>query len=309
MKVKFGAAALAGYSRLLRVALFCTLAGTPLAQAQDAASLLKARHAELREQLASNQFQRPLHLESSQTSGGLKGDIYALVEQPYAVVNPALQGINHWCDILILHQNVKSCRRQEGGSADATLSLSVGRKFDQPLADAFQLDFLYKVVADKSDYLQLLLNAEEGPMGTSRYRILLEVVALDAQRSFLHLSYSYAYGMTARIAMQGYLATTGRDKLGFSIVGRKANGQPDYMRGTRGVVERNTMRYYLAIEAYLGALSAPAPDQLEKRLNDWYAGVERYPLQLHELERGEYLDMKRKEVHRQQALRSASAAN
>jgi hypothetical protein len=76
----------------------------------------------------------------------------------------------------------------------------------------------------------------------------------------------------------------------------------------RGVVERNTMRYYLAIEAYLGALSAPAREQLEKRLNDWHAGVERYPMQLHELERGEYFDMKRKEVKRQQASSPTAAA-
>ena len=56
------------------------------------------------------------------------------------------------------------------------------------------------------------------------------------------------------------------------------------------------MRYYLAIEAYLGALSLPAAQQLDKRLNDWHSGVERYPVQLHELDRADYLDMKRKET-------------
>ena len=58
------------------LAVFGALAGMPLAQAQDAASL-QARHAVLREQLASNPFQRPLYLESSDRSGELKGDIYA----------------------------------------------------------------------------------------------------------------------------------------------------------------------------------------------------------------------------------------
>jgi hypothetical protein len=69
----------------------------------------------------------------------------------------------------------------------------------------------------------------------------------------------------------------------------------------RGVVERNTMRYYLAIEAFLGALSELPQAQLEKRLHDWFAAVERYPLQLHEMEQGAYLDMKRREYRRQQA--------
>ena len=53
--------------------------------------------------------------------------------------------------------------------------------------------------------------------------------------------------------MQGYLATGGRDKVGFSIVGKTASGAPQYLDGMRAVVERNTMRYYLAIDAYLGA--------------------------------------------------------
>jgi len=291
---------------LFGAVLLGMLAGTPLAQAQDAASL-KLRHAALRAQLASNSFQRPIHLESQETPGELKGDIYAQLDQPYAVAGPALQDIEHWCDILILHQNVKACRSGSRQPAD-TLRLDIGRKFDQPLADAYPFEFRHKVVVSRPDYLQVQLTAEQGPLGTSRYRIALEVMALDARHSFLHLTYSYAYGMTARLAMQGYLATGGRDKRGFGIVGTGANGQPVYLGGVRGVVERNTMRYYLAVEAYLGALSVPANARLEKRLNDWYSGVERYPVQLHELQRAAYLDMKHREIRRQQALPPVSAA-
>ena len=101
--------------------------------------------------------------------------------------------------------------------------------------------------------------------------------------------------------MQGYLATIGRDKVGFSLVGRQSDGQPRYIGGMRGVVERNTMRYYLAIEAYLGALSLPPQQQFEKRLADWHSGVERYARQLHELERSEYVAMKREQVRRQRS--------
>ncbi|MGK2941836.1 MAG: hypothetical protein ACSLFJ_09200 [Immundisolibacter sp.] len=292
-------------SSLLAI-FFFALVGASQAQAQDAASL-KARYADLSERLANNQFQRPLYLESTESSGKLQGDIYALVEQPYTVVSPALRGMDHWCDILILHLNVKGCRASSPTAGD-TLSLSIGRKFDQPLADAYEFEFLYKVVAAAADYQQVTLDAKEGPLGTSRYRIALEVVALDAQRSFLHLSYAYAYGLTARIAMQTYLATIGRHKVGFSVVGQGPDGQPIYTGGTRGVVERNTMRYYLAIEAYLDALSAPAQEQIEKRLHAWHAGVEGYPVQLHELELGEYLEMKHKEILRQQAPSSATAA-
>jgi hypothetical protein len=286
------------FFRLLLAAFFCFLAGTLPARSQDAASL-RERHVALREQLASNQFRRPIHLESRDESGELRGDIYALVEQPYAAVGPALQGMDHWCEMLTLHMNVKSCRISLPPGPDM-LIVDIGRKFDQPLAEAYPFEFLYSVVASGPEYLQVVLSAAQGPLGTSRYRIVLEAAAVNGGRSFLHLSYSYAYGMTARAAMQGYLATIGRNKVGFTITGRTPAGEPLYTGGTLGVIERNTMRYYLAIEAYLGALSAPAGEQRELRLAAWYAGVERYPLQLHELDREEYLDMKRNEMRRQQ---------
>jgi len=107
--------------------------------------------------------------------------------------------------------------------------------------------------------------------------------------------------MAARVATQGYLATLGRNKVGFSIVGRNAEDQPVYIGGMRGVIERNTMRYYLAIEAYLSALAEPPAARLEKRLDLWQSGVEQYPAQLHELEREQYLAIKRKEIQRQRA--------
>ena len=279
--------------------LLCAAVLTGPVTAQDAVTL-RARHAALREQLGNNHFQRPLYLESTQTSGDLKGEIYALVEQPYNMVGPALQGMDYWCDILILHLNVKNCQGAGTGAGD-TLTLVIGTKYDQPLESAYRVDFSYNVGVASSDYLQVLLNAEAGPLGTKNYRIMLEAVPLDARRTFVHMSYSYAYGMAARLAMQAYLATIGRNKVGFSVVGQRADGQPLYIGGVRGVVERNTMRYYLAIEAYLGAVNLPLPEQPEKRLVDWYAGIERYPVQLHEMERNEYLEMKRREVKRQQA--------
>ena len=274
-------------------------AALPAAHAQDAVQL-RARHAALAEQLGNSPFKRPLHLESAQTSGDLKGDVYAVVEHPFTTVGQALNGMGRWCDLLILHLNVKHCRAISGPPAD-TLSVSVGRKFDQPLDETYKVDFSYRVAAATADYLQVLLSADSGPMSTRNYRIMLEATPLDGRRSFLHMSYSYAYGVAARVATQAYLSTLGAGKVGFSVVERRPDGQPVYVGNVRGVVERNTMRYYLCIEAYLGALSAPAPEQVEKRLRDWYAATERYSLQLHELEQNDYLEMKRKEVQRQQS--------
>lgn len=282
-------------ARLLGTFLFA-LHFLPAAQAQDAASL-KARHETLRAALASNVFQRPLHLESTENDGDLKGEVYAQVAQPFAVAGPALRTFASWCDILILQPNVKGC--QAGTSGD-TLVLEVGRKFDQPLSDAYRFEFRYSVERADENYLRVVLSAAEGPLGTHRYRIALEATALDAGHSFLHLSYAYTSGLAARLAAHTYLATLGRAKVGFSVVGKGADGQPVYIGGTRGVVERNAMRWYLAIDAWLGALAVPEAARLEKRLGDWYDSAEHYPAQLHELERDEYLAMKRREVLRQQ---------
>ena len=76
-------------------ALLVALFGTGLACAHDAATL-RARHAALQEQLAHNQFQRPMVIESTQTDGDLKGDIFSVVDVPYAALKPALQGTDHW---------------------------------------------------------------------------------------------------------------------------------------------------------------------------------------------------------------------
>jgi hypothetical protein len=276
-------------------ALFCAAI---TAQAQTAAAL-QAKYVALRPQLSNNQFHQPLHLESSDHAGALQGDVYARIDTPYALAGPALLGMTHWCELLMLHLNVKNCRSKSLPSGD-TIHLAIGRKSDQQLADTFAFAFNYRVAANDANYQQIVLLAPLGPLGTSDYRIVLEVTRLDAGHSFLHLSYAYRYGMTARLALQGYLATIGRNKIGFTQVGTQANGQPVYIGEQRGVVERNTMRYYVAIVAYLGALATPVEQQLNQRLNDWYAGIEQYPEQLHELSRQQYIEMKHREFARQQ---------
>ncbi len=293
-------AALRPLASVLATVLACVLlAAVCVAPAfpQDAGTL-RATHAQLRERLANSPFQRPLLLESKQGDASVQGDAYAVVEQPFTVVAPALQGTAHWCALLILHLNVKHCGAA-GAAPNEVLTLVVGRKFDQPVADGHRLALRYSVPAATADFLRVKMAADSGPLGTRDYQLAVEATPLGAKRSFIHLSYSYSYGMAARIAMQGYLSTLARDKVGFSVTGLGDSGNPVYVRGLRGVAERNTMRYYLAIEAYLGALAAAPAEQLDKRLRDWFAATEQHPLQLHEMPRDDYLVMKRREVQRQ----------
>ena len=263
------------------------------------AAPLRAKYTELNKQLLNNQFQRPLYLDSAESSSDLKGEIYAVVDYPFATVNEALNNPAHWCGVLILHINIKYCHASSN-KAGTVLAVNLGRKYEQPLEDAYRLEFNYRGVITAPDYFAVELNAENGPLSTRDYRLWIEATALNDGRTFLHFTYAYAFGLTGRLAMQGYLATIGRDKVGFTVTGKQANGQPDYIQGVRGVVERNTIRYYLAIDAYLAALTAPPGDQLEKRLQHWYSATDQYARQLHEVERNDYLEMKRKEYQRQQ---------
>ncbi len=282
--------------RLIAIPVLCMVAGASLAQ--DGAAGLRARHAELQKALASSPFGSPLHLASSESSDSVSGSIYAVIAQPFSTAAPALERPAAWCEILFLHQNTKYCRP----SADAKrpmLNVVIGKKYDQPLEDAFRVDFNFGVPAKSADYLQVLMNADKGPLSTRNYRILFEAVPLDAGRTFIHLAYSYNYGTAGKLAMQFYLGTTGSDKVGFTVTGKQADGTPQYIGGMRSVVERNTMRYYLAIDSYLGAQSLPPQARIDKILRDWYAATERYARQLHEMDQAEYLTMKRREYQRQ----------
>jgi hypothetical protein len=281
------------------LALACIGAGQGGAYAADgnAAAALRNRYGILQNQSPDDPFHQPLYLDSGETANGVAGSIHALVDASFVTARAALEDPAAWCDILLLHQNTKYCRASASGT-DSILRVYIGRKHGQPLNDAYRVDFNHRLVARTTDYLKVLLSAEHGPLGTRDYRIMLEAVPLDGRRTVLHLSYSYIYGLAGQMAMQVYLGTLGSGKIGFTITGKGAEGRPVYIDGMRGLVERNTMRYYLAIAAHLGALSSPPQARQEQGLHDWFAAVERYPLQLHELEQAEYLDMKRKEFRR-----------
>lgn len=279
------------------------LAPTALAQQPPApsdsgpAAVLRARLQSLKPQLERNAFRRPLALDSSEAADRLSGDVYALVDHPFARVSSALREPAAWCQVLMLHLNTKHCAVKGGG---ATLAVAIGRKFDRPLSDAQNIAFAYTLGKADADYLNVRLSADSGPLSTRDYSIVLEAAPAGDGRTAIHLGYAYAYGTAARLAMKGYLATLGSSKVGFT-----PKGQGGYIGGVRGVVERNTMRYYLAIDSYL---DAPGPEQLEPRLAAWFDATEQYAKQLHEIEKSDYLAMKRREFQRmQQAAPEARA--
>lgn len=261
------------------------------------AGQLKAQYASLNKELRNSPFNRPLLIDSKEESDSATGEVYAVVNYPFAKVNNALKDPSNWCDIMILHQNTKYCKAS-GDINDAELKMLIGKKVSQDLDDAHKMDLNYRLIKSDSNFMAVQLAADQGPLGTKNYQVLLEAVPINNKQTFLHFSYSYAYGLAGSVAIKAYLASAGRNKVGFSL-DEDGSG---YIGGVRGMVERNTMRYYLAIDSYLGALSAPPEKRPIKRLQDWYAATERYPRQLHEITRNAYLSMKREEIRRMEMM-------
>lgn len=271
------------------------------------ATQLRAKHGQLSPSLQNNAFRRPLVIDSSESSGQVQGDVYAVVEHPFSKVQQALRDPARWCDVMILHPNTKHCESPPTGQS--VLKVAIGKKLEQPAEDAYPLNLNYSLTSSTPDYFQVQLRAAKGPLGTSNYRFVVEAVALPGNRSFIHLSYSYASSMAGHLATKAYLATAGRDKVGFSRTGVDERGKPVYIDGVRGAVERNAMRYYLAIDACLQALNTPDDQRFEFRLGRFLASMEQYPRQLHEMDGQTFLDIKRRQNARQRQAGTQVSAN
>jgi hypothetical protein len=267
------------------------LGGTAIAEPVPGAAALRERETALAPRLRASPFGQPLLVESIEAGELASGDVYAVLPHPYGLVDAALVRPQAWCDVLILHLNVKRCV-----AGRDRIALHIGTKHAQPIELARELELAYAVGAHADDYLQVEMLAQSGPLGTRDYGIRFEAIPRPSGQTFVHFRYTVGYGPLAHLAMRGYLSTIGAGKIGFSVE-RAHDGEPArVVGGVRGAVERNAMRYYLAIAAYLDSLLLPEAERVPRRLQAWFDATERYPAQLHEIDRGEYLAMKREEL-------------
>lgn len=115
--------------------------------------------------------------------------------------------------------------------------------------------------------------------------------------SFVRLTYAYGFGVLGRTAMQVYLSTAGRGKIGFTVE-PGADGRPQPVRGLRGTLERNVMRYHLALLAHGQVDGPPGGDRTQARLRRWFELTEQHAAQLHEVSLEVYLREKRDDLVR-----------
>lgn len=247
--------------------------------------------------IADTSFAEPVRVTSEQRPYSVSGSVHARLAQPFPVLAEELTSAAAWCELLFLHLNVKACRAgdEDGGAA---LRVHVGRKHHQSLEQAERLDLHFEVATRSPGHLGVALSGDRGPYDTRAFRLQLRAIPEGEGASLIQLRYSLVYGTPARVALWAYFTFAGQDRVGFTVDGRDAQGAPRYVGGMRGMIERNVMRFYLALEAHLAGRDRP----LETRLRHWFAATERYPRQLRELDEATYLALKRREWRRQQAL-------
>lgn len=267
---------------------------------------LFSQYQSIKTSLQSNQYGVPVYIRSSFQQDMTVGEVYALINHNFEKVAANLSSSDQWCDVVLLHINVKGCDVNVGLETPDQLTLYVGRRYYQTPDQAHEMQYRFHNVNTTLDYMHVDLSAANGPFGTSDYLLTFEVIPLDATSSFIHFKYSYHYGLMARLAIDGYLATIGRHKVGFTIKDYDGENQPIYIQGLQGIVERNSMRYFIAIRSFLDT-SDLKKDEWENRINHWYELAKGFERQFIEVREKEYIDTKRKEfLYREEMLRTAA---
>lgn len=256
---------------------------------------LEHSFARARANFASSPFGRSLLLESTQDGSGrdgtvASGTVVAILEYPLEAVRSALDSPDDWCAVLILQLNVKSCR--VGGDSGRIVTVVLGNKEAQQGTSTLRLELRVTELLAEPTRFHIELAADQGPLGSRNYRLSLAAMPAGPRQSFLRFTYAYEPGAVTRLAMRTYLETVARDKVGFTVVARSPSGVDELVTGMRGVLERNTMRYYLAIETCIAAATIAPGRQVRWRAETWFDATERYPRQLREVGRAEYLATK-----------------
>jgi len=267
---------------------------------EGGAWLLQERYQELRDLRQRGPFGLPLSVQSEERGDRVGAEVYGIIEHPFEEIKAALSTPASWCEFAPLHLNVKACTFQIQPH-ETRLTLYIGRKYYQSPEAASAQSYQFEVQMGEPGALSVALSAPEGVFGTSSHRFQLEAAAVDG-KTVIALRSSYVSSVVTRLLTSIYLTTVGRNRVGFSREDAGSAASPRYVRGFRGLVERSVMRYYLAFDAFLDTRSVPVAYRFEACINAVYDMMEQYPAQLHDMEKAEYLDAKRRERENQLRL-------
>ena len=113
---------------------------------------------------------------------------------------------------------------------------------------------------------------------------------LDERRTAVRLSYAFTLDAWSQWAIELYLRTVAGDRGGFTA--DEGGADAAAVGGLRGLLERNLMLYLIALDAAAAVPDARHAAGFQRRLREYFAGTERYPRQLRELDLDAYLARK-----------------
>jgi hypothetical protein len=281
--------------------LFSPCSASAALKAGQGENILLETYHRNKARLESSSFGLPLFLESYERGDRVHVDVFGIFNYPFTSVADMLKVPANWCEIVSLHPNVKACTyRQLTGAWQ--LAFYPGRKVYQPPEDTHQIMYRYRNIDLQQRYLDIILDAETGPFGTKDHKMRFEALPIDGGKTFVHVSYEYSDSVALRLAAKAYFATLGRSKVGFTVTGTDQNGKPVYIRGPRGSIERNAVRYYFAIQTFMNTVRYPEESRFNMRISEWYDLTTRYTKQLFDLDKKEYLSNKVAEHKNQVSL-------
>lgn len=260
----------------------------------ERAQALSAQHADILALIDKADFKQPIAIDSSVEQSSAQGHIYAILDHPIDAFRKHLASKDSWCEIIFLHFNIKSCVLMPDTAEGFQVAIYSGRLYYQPPEDVNRNDYVFSRFEVSDNALSMELHGPDGPFGTRNYRISIAASA-HGEQTLVRVGYSVDINWMTRLAQRVYFASAGRHRVGFS----HEDDSGELVRGVRGMIERNTMRFYLALEAFM---AHPDLRAYPERLKVWHRLTEQYPRQLQELDLDTYLGYKAKERRDQERL-------
>lgn len=285
---------------------FIVLASLGSVPAVTSAATFESLSQRYQKYLAWDKYRRseeePFFLEASETDDAFQARIGAIFEGvTFDRFSTALSDARQWCELVILHLNVKGCTAIDKADPPGIVFYA-GRKEYQALDDAEVLELSFEAQSAER-VLNVSMFAEEGPYDTYDYQLAVHAIPVP-EGVYAEFRIGQRFGEIALRLGTLYLKTLGRNKVGFSVVKRDKEGEPVYVRGRRGVVERNAVRYLIALDVFFATEDLAQEVRFERRARMWFDETYRYRTQLYELRRSKYLEFKKKE-YANQSVRQA----
>jgi hypothetical protein len=238
----------------------------------------------------------PIHLKTVQKGNVLNVSLLGTIPFKFSDVATVLAKPGSYCDFLPLLFNVKSCVITELNPVTRMKFYVAGKHYTPPIT-SYRIHAVFRMVGRTPDKIRVRMEADPDTPGKSDYDVDLMAIPLDGE-TLMYLKSRYAPGRFTRIATNTYVNVFARDKPGFTEI-QEPGGKKKLITGFPAVIERSSVRAYFALKAYVLNYHLPPDKRFEACLKTWYDLNKPYKKQLYELERDQYLQIKRREYKNQ----------